>query len=689
MVSVAIGATTKEGVKCGVSAGTGPAAGDPETTRIRRANDQGLAGTSERWPRPFRTSRSRVRLLAALVAMAFVGFYVAVDAVRDDTDSSFWPTSAIEVLCSLSAAVVMLAAARHCWPTSRLLAHGWLFLAASHFAYAGGDLLAAAGVELERGPASAVMNGLYLAFYPLFLAGVLRLPATPLHRRDRVRLFLDMGLVVLAAGIVLWFLLVSPLTSRFQPGPWAITLTSAFLLGDLALLVAVLSLVFTRDVSAARPVAGFLAAGATILIATDLAYAYQILGGQPELAGLIGLGFTVSHLLAGLAAVAELLEPTESVGTVPADPVEDRPVRSQASLLVATGALVLAWSAYALSHQPPPGALAFLCTLSLILLVAVRLGFEVRLSAELCLRVSRARETLEDRVRQRTSELELANARLLEETAQRAEAQAALAQARDGLERDVQERTTELRRANLQLEMTNLELRSFASSVSHDLRGPLQVISGSSELLLQGHGSQVDGHGRDQLRRLQGASERMSGMIDALLVLSRASEGDLVEREVDLSALAWEVIEELRGSRPERRAEWSVATGLASWGDPQLLRLVLENLLDNAWKFTDGRDPARIEIGRVPGTAVRGAEDPTFFVRDTGAGFDMAQADRLFRPFSRLHASDRFSGHGVGLATVHRIVTRHGGRIWAEAAEGQGATFYFTLPSRRQPAELP
>ena len=304
------------------------------------------------------------------------------------------------------------------------------------------------------------------------------------------------------------------------------------------------------------------------------------------------------------------------------------------------------------------------------------------MSAVLNARLARARDELEDRVRQRTSELELANARLREETAERAQAQVALARAHDDLEREVQERTAELRRANLQLESTNRELRSFASSVSHDLRGPLHAIAGFGQILLEDHGPQLDDAGRAHLRRLRAATERMSGMVDALLALSRASQDDLVRCHLDLSALAWEVIDELRVTAPERAVEWSVAPSLETCGDPRLLRLVLQNLLGNAWKFTSGRNPARIEVDRLGGSGAGGMEDAAYFVRDNGAGFDMAQADRLFRPFSRLHGGGQFAGHGVGLATVHRIVTRHGGRIWAEAAEERGATFYFTLASK-------
>ena len=279
---------------------------DPERTAGPQVGEGVEAGQDGSRPCPIRGHGPWPWAAALLVAMSIAAAYVAVSFARGDVDRSFWPASAVEVLRSLAIAGVMLAAARRSRPSSRRLAHAWSFLAAAQLAYAAGDLMTAAGVELTGGTGSAVMNGFYVAFYPLFLAGVLRLPSAPLYRRDRARLFLDMAVVVLAAGIVLWNSVAWAQGVSGEPRPWTVALTSAFLLGDLALLVAVLSLLFTREVGPGRLVTRLLAAGAGLLIVADLAYAYQILGAHLWLAGWIGFGFTVSHLLAGLAAFAAL-----------------------------------------------------------------------------------------------------------------------------------------------------------------------------------------------------------------------------------------------------------------------------------------------------------------------------------------------------------------------------------------------
>jgi PAS domain S-box-containing protein len=235
------------------------------------------------------------------------------------------------------------------------------------------------------------------------------------------------------------------------------------------------------------------------------------------------------------------------------------------------------------------------------------------------------------------------------------------------LEQRVAERT-------LSLEAANRELEAFSYSVSHDLRAPLRGISGFSEILMEKYAPRLDDEGLNCLQRVKTASERMSQLIDGMLALARISRAELRERRCDLTALAEEVVADLRHHDPERRVEVAIARGLVANADPVLLRSVLENLLGNAWKFSSGRDDARIEVG-----AGERAGQPAFFVRDNGAGFNMAYADKLFAPFQRLHTEQEFRGTGIGLATVQRIVHRHKGRIWCEAAEGQGASFYFTL----------
>lgn len=230
-----------------------------------------------------------------------------------------------------------------------------------------------------------------------------------------------------------------------------------------------------------------------------------------------------------------------------------------------------------------------------------------------------------------------------------------------------------------ELEIANEDLESFAGSVSHDLRRPLRAIDGFAEAVLDECGDRLPPGARDHLERARSAAERMGRILDDLLRLSRVSRREMYAEPVDLSALAREVAAELPDPRRPRLAdvEVVVADGMRALGDPGLLRIVLSNLLRNAWRFTGKAAAPRIEVGRTEG------EDggAVFYVRDNGAGFDMAHAARLFEPFQRLHRAEEFPGTGLGLAMCQRIVRRHGGRIWAEGAVGRGATFFFTLPT--------
>ncbi len=234
----------------------------------------------------------------------------------------------------------------------------------------------------------------------------------------------------------------------------------------------------------------------------------------------------------------------------------------------------------------------------------------------------------------------------------------------------------DLRHRAALLEAANKELEAFSYSVSHDLRAPLRSISGFAEVLIEDYEDGLDHEGRDYLGRIRDASQRMAQLIDDLLDLSRLTRGELTRERIDLSLLACEIATELRKSQPERQAEFVIAPGMRVDGDPRLVRTLLSNLLGNAWKYTGKHASARIEVGRAAadenGAAVH-------YVRDDGAGFDMAYADKLFGAFQRLHGMKDFPGTGVGLATVQRIVNKHGGRVWAESAVEQGATFYFTL----------
>ncbi|MDA8241336.1 MAG: MEDS domain-containing protein [Nitrospiraceae bacterium] len=231
-----------------------------------------------------------------------------------------------------------------------------------------------------------------------------------------------------------------------------------------------------------------------------------------------------------------------------------------------------------------------------------------------------------------------------------------------------------LKRNVEELSSANKELEAFSYTVSHDLRSPLRSIDGFSQEILEDYGDKLDNNGVDALRRIRAASQRMGLLIDGLLNLSRLSRSEIVRGTVDLSLVAHDIAGDLRKDQPGRSVEIVIAEGLMEEGDERLLYVLLQNLLGNAWKFTGKVAEARLEFGvnQIDG-------EKAYFVRDNGAGFDMAFAGKLFRPFQRLHDTVDFSGTGIGLATVQRIVHRHGGRIWAEGEVGKGTTFYFTL----------
>ncbi|HET8580628.1 MAG TPA: PAS domain S-box protein, partial [Nitrospiraceae bacterium] len=239
------------------------------------------------------------------------------------------------------------------------------------------------------------------------------------------------------------------------------------------------------------------------------------------------------------------------------------------------------------------------------------------------------------------------------------------------LEQRVFERTA-------QLEASNKELESFSYSVSHDLRAPLRSIDGFSLALLEDCADKLSAQGKDYLRRVRDATQRMARLIDDLLNLARVTREGMRRERVNLSMLARSIAADLKKTQPDRQVAFVIADGLVANGDAHLLRVALQNLLGNAWKFTSKRPKTRIEFG-----VIRQNGTPAYFVRDDGAGFDMVYAGKLFGPFQRLHSAKEFEGTGIGLATVKRVIRRHGGRVWAESAVGQGATFYFTL----QPSE--
>lgn len=232
------------------------------------------------------------------------------------------------------------------------------------------------------------------------------------------------------------------------------------------------------------------------------------------------------------------------------------------------------------------------------------------------------------------------------------------------------------REANERLEAAVRELEAFSYSVSHDLRAPLRTISAFTQALAEDLRYQLDERSRDHMRRVLAAAARMNELIDALLELSRISRAPLGRHEVDLTAMAEAIVDELRRRDVTRRLGATIAPGMTVEADGRLVRIMLDNLIGNAWKFTAKVADPHVEVGKMQ----RGGET-VFFVRDNGAGFEMTYVDRLFTPFQRLHGDREYVGTGIGLATVRRIVERHGGRIWAESKPDQGATFYFTLPS--------
>jgi PAS domain S-box-containing protein len=247
--------------------------------------------------------------------------------------------------------------------------------------------------------------------------------------------------------------------------------------------------------------------------------------------------------------------------------------------------------------------------------------------------------------------------------------------------RDISERyrlQAELRLRTDDLEIAYRDLETFSYSVSHDLRAPLRAMEALSSALLDDCGDSLSDVAVGYTKRIQAASERMTQLIDDLLNLARVSRAQIHLQELDLGAEVADIAAELQHQAPGRHVRFTIQQPARATADPTLIRTVLQNLLDNAWKYTSGRDDAAIEFGMTP----EGTSGSCFYVRDNGAGFDAAYAGKLFKPFERLHSAAEFPGTGVGLASVRQIVERHGGRTWADGASGAGATFYFTLPAK-------
>ena len=249
----------------------------------------------------------------------------------------------------------------------------------------------------------------------------------------------------------------------------------------------------------------------------------------------------------------------------------------------------------------------------------------------------------------------------------------------DALFRDLKLQQQAEQERSIQLEVVNKELEAFSYSVSHDLRAPLRSIDGFSKVLLERYADKLDERGKHYLTRMRKGSQRMGLLIDDILKISRISRTELKRKQVDLGAIALEVAEGFQEEDPREEVRFEIDAPLIVEGDPSLLGVLMDNLLSNAWKFTRNQTSVRIEVGCIEKDTVQ-----LFYVRDNGIGFDMKYVDKLFRPFQRLHSQDEFEGTGIGLATVKRIITKHGGSIWAESAPEQGASFYFTLHKEKE-----
>lgn len=246
------------------------------------------------------------------------------------------------------------------------------------------------------------------------------------------------------------------------------------------------------------------------------------------------------------------------------------------------------------------------------------------------------------------------------------------------LQREITERLQAEEKLQFQtdeLQIINKEMESFSYSLSHDLRSPLRSISGFSQILQEDAGHKLSANDVGNLKRIIAASHRMAELIDNILILTRVAKVKLVNVDVDFTAMAEHVVDNLESSNENRSVNWKIEPGLSVFGDKELLSLLLANIIGNAWKYTGNKDNARIQFGVTPADG-----ESIYFVKDNGIGFDVQYADKIFGAFQRLHGEEVYSGTGIGLSIVQRIVHRHGGRVWAESAEGRGATFFFTVP---------
>lgn len=482
-------------------------------------------------------------------------------------------------------------------------------------------------LELVRSvvtPYPSLADYFYLALAPVFVLGIF------FYREDTSTRYVtlvqvgNMGIIVCTVVIVTSVILYPQIESSVQSRAYvyfAIAYAAVFMS---AFIFALFSYWFYRW-GRERRVFMLLLSALFVHAVVDTLYTFELMGKSYGAANYLNVFWIVAFALQYWAAVEQDTSDLQSRQERP-DPDSVAATQQIEGIVPSLSLSAIVVTLWAFSEHVSYGLLTFLLAVALVLMVfmAVR---EWSMSRSL----TAARCNLEETVRQRTQELTLANR----------------------------------------------ELEAYSYSIAHDLRAPLRAVTGFSQIVLEDAASKLNDEEKDSLKRIANAGNYMAQLIDEILDLARVSRAELVLESVDLGAISRNVVQQLCEADPDRVVEWSVQDGLVVQGDARLLSLAMQNLIGNAFKYSAREQCATIAVG-----ANTDGGDPVYYVRDNGAGFEMQYADKLFKPFHRLHRQDEFPGSGVGLATVLRIVERHGGRIWAEAEPGQGAAFYFTLAPR-------
>lgn len=566
--------------------------------------------------------RSTARLITAIALALYVGVYAVVtySGVLEGVALLWWS--------DMAWTVISLAAALKCWHTARLQAkanvrHAWYaFSIAALFWFLG--MLVWDYMELVSGiitPYPSAADLFFTGFALSLVAGIF-LYRDPHSMRfvNRIQIG-NLGIIVCTVIIVTSVILYPQIKISTESDlfigfavAYAVVFMSAFIFG----LFSYWFYVWTRD----RKVFPLILTALFMHAVADTLYAFELLGKSYGPANYLNVVWVVAFAVQYWAAVEQdRLNDKQNPKTETAGQVDG--VRNLEGLAPSLSLLTILLTLWFFGRNLDYGFMKFVFFVSLLLM-----GFLV------------VREWSMSR---------------------------ALTHARNNLEEQVKERT-------LQLTRTNRELEAYSYSIAHDLRSPLRSVTGFSQILLEEAGEKLNQDEQDYLQRIASGGNNMARLIDEILELSRVTRSTLRTEIVDMSALSQKVAGQFVERDPERNIEFSVQPDMKVQGDGQLLSLVMENLIGNAFKYTSTQSRARVEIGV---TQLKG--EPVYFVRDNGVGFDMAYSDKLFMPFQRLHSNEDFPGSGVGLATVQRIVERHGGRVWAEAIPDNGATFYMTL----------